>query len=83
MLNKNEVFPMGLSWHPTNRHLILALQGKIDVMEYDRTNWITVYSGPFMERFVAPWPNGSRLVVLTNLNATATNLPNLYTVNLR
>ncbi|KKU87657.1 MAG: Protein kinase [Candidatus Gottesmanbacteria bacterium GW2011_GWA2_47_9] len=83
VLNKNEVFPGGISWHPTNRHLILALQGKIDVMEYDRTNWITVYSGPFMERFVAPWPNGSRLVVLTNLNATATNLPNLYTVNLR
>ncbi|MBI5619836.1 PEGA domain-containing protein [Candidatus Gottesmanbacteria bacterium] len=70
-------------WLPTNKHLILTLPGKIDVMEYDRTNWITVYSGPFVEGFVAPWPNGSRLVVLTNLNQTASTLPNLYTVNLR
>lgn len=75
--------PLPINWLPTNKHLILALPGKIDVMEYDRTNWITVYSGPFVEGFVAPWPNGSRLVILTTLNQTASTLPNLYTVNLR
>ncbi len=70
-------------WFPTSRHLLLTLQGKIDIMEYDRTNWITIYSGPFMNNFVAPWSNGSRIIILTNLNGDALSLPNLYTVNLR
>jgi hypothetical protein len=70
-------------WFPTNRHLILAIDKKIDIMEYDRTNWVTVYAGPFEENFIAPWPGGSRIVVLTNLNPGASPLPNLFTVNLR
>lgn len=72
-----------LHWFPTSRHILLTLKGKIDVMEYDRTNWITIYSGPFANNFVAPWTNGSRIIILTNLNGDATTLPNLYTVNLR
>lgn len=72
-----------LEWFPTDRHLIVIYPNKIDVMEYDRTNWITVYAGPFLGGFVAPWTNASRLVILTNLNPGADNLPNLYTVNLR
>lgn len=72
-----------LHWFPTSRHLILTLGNKIDVMEYDRTNWVTIYSGPFTDSFVAPWSNGSRIIIMTNLNADATALPNLYTVNLR
>lgn len=72
-----------LLWFPTSRHLIIPLPGKIDVMEYDRTNWITIYSGPFVDGFVAPWSNGSRVIIMTNLNADASTLPNLYTVNLR
>ncbi len=70
-------------WFPTSRHLLLVGSGKIDVMEYDRTNWATLYSGPFDESFVTPWPSGGRLVILTNLNPGASTLPNLYTVNLR
>lgn len=72
-----------LFWFPTSRHLILAQKGKIDILEYDRTNWITVYAGPFVDSFVAPWPNGSRIVILTNLNPGVSTLPNLYTINLR
>ena len=72
-----------IHWFPTSRHLLLTLQGKIDVLEYDRTNWITIYSGPFVDDFVAPWSNGSRIIILTNLNGDAQSLPNLYTVNLR
>ncbi len=75
------LFPV--SWLPTNKHLILTLPGKIDIMEYDRTNWITVYAGPFVEGFLVPWPNASRLVIMTNLNPSAGATPNLYTVNLR
>jgi hypothetical protein len=70
-------------WFPTSRHLVLTFEGKIDIMEFDRTNWVTVYSGPFIGDFIAPWPNGSRIIVLTNLNPGVSTLPNLYTVNLR
>ena len=72
-----------IHWFPTSRHLILTLDGKIDIMEYDRTNWVTIYSGPFVDSFVAPWNNGSRIIILTSLNPNAGALPNLYTVNLR
>jgi hypothetical protein len=82
LLNKTEV-PGAIQWFPTSKHLLLTLKNKIDVMEYDRTNWITIYSGPFANNFVAPWSNGSRIIILTNLNGDAQSLPNLYTVNLR
>lgn len=72
-----------IHWFPSSRHILLTLEGKIDIMEYDRTNWATIYSGPFVDGFVAPWSNGSRIIVMTNLNGNATTLPNLYTVNLR
>jgi len=70
-------------WFPTSNHLVLTLEGKIDIMDFDRTNWITVYSGPFVGDFIAPWPNGSRIIIMTNLNSKVSTLPNLYTVNLR
>ncbi len=82
LLEKKEAL-MTPVWFPTNKHLLLVGRGKIDVLEYDRTNWTTLYSGPFQEDFVTPWPTGSRIVILTNLNPGAGNLPNLYTVNLR
>lgn len=72
-----------LHWFPTSRHLVVTVPGKIDIMEYDRTNWVTVYSGPFLTNFIAPWSNGSRIIILTNLNPGVSTLPNLYTVNLR
>jgi hypothetical protein len=70
-------------WFPTSRHILLTLEGKIDIMEYDRTNWVTIYSGPFEDSFIAPWSNGSRIIIMTNLNPNTSTLPNLYTVNLR
>ncbi|MDP1722558.1 MAG: PEGA domain-containing protein [Candidatus Gottesmanbacteria bacterium] len=79
----NSTASNAVAWFPTSRHLLLVISGKIDVMEYDRTNWTTLYSGPFDGSFLAPWPTGSRLVILTNLNPGASTLPNLYTVNLR
>lgn len=82
-LTESSTFTSPIHWFPTSRHLLLTLKGKIDVLEYDRTNWITIYSGPFVDNFVAPWSNGSRIIILTNLNGDATSLPNLYTVNLR
>lgn len=70
-------------WMPTSKHLLLVEKDKIDAVEYDRTNWVTIYAGPFDDSFVAPWPSADRIVILTNLNPNASKQPNLYTVNLR
>lgn len=70
-----------LTWLDS-QHLILTHDGKIEIMEYDETNKTTIYAGLFLENFVAPWPNGSKLVILTNLTNPAAP-PNLYTISLK
>lgn len=75
--------PKSLQWLATSRHLVYAGDEKIDVMEYDAGNRKTVYAGPFWDTFVVPWTNATKLVILTNLNPTASLENNLYAVNLR
>ena len=70
-------------WLPTSRQLLTAGNNKIDVVDFDGTNRKTVYAGPFWDSFVAPWTNASKLVILTNLNPSASTLPNLYAVNIK
>lgn len=72
-----------LQWFPTSSHLLLTETGKISVMDYDATNKVTLYAGPFLDQFTAAWPNGSKIVILTSLNPQPGNKPNLYAVNLR
>jgi hypothetical protein len=71
-----------LTWFPDSEHLIFVDEKKIIIMEYDGSNKTTVYAGPFLDHYVFPWPDGSKLVVLTNLNNALTE-PNLYTVSLK
>ena len=67
---------------PDSKHLVYVHNGKIDIMEYDGANQTTVYAGPFVDNYVFPWPDATRLVILTNFgNATLT--PNLYTISLK
>lgn len=71
-----------LAWFPDSKHLTYVHDEKIDIMEYDASNQTTIYAGPFIDNYVFPWPNGSKIIVLTNLN----NLnipPNLYTISLK
>jgi hypothetical protein len=70
-------------WYPTSRHLITIEGNRILVMEYDHTNNIMVYNGPFVKDFVYPWPDGSKLLVLTNLNQEFSQQTNLYTVGIK
>jgi hypothetical protein len=74
---------IALQWLPNSRQLITAGNNKIDVLDYDGTNRKTVYAGPFWDSFVAPWTNASKLVILTNLNPSASTLPNLYAINIK
>lgn len=71
-----------LHWFPDGEHLIYVADQKIDIMEYDGGNRTTVYAGPFVDSYAFPWPDSSRLVILTNLGNPAIT-PNLYTIVLK
>lgn len=74
--------PSPIMWFPDSKHLIYNHSKKIDIMEYDAANQTTVYAGPFVDSYVFPWSDGSRVAILTDLgNPNAA--PNLYTVGLK
>ena len=74
--------PSPIMFFPDSTHLVYVHNGKIDMMEYDAQNQTTVYAGPFVNDYVFPWPDGSKLVILTNLG-NPNILPNLYTISLK
>ena len=75
------IWSENIQWFPTSNHLIEVADHKIFITEYDNTNSVAVYSGPFSDDFTYPWPNGDRLVILSSLN---TDSPaNLYSINLK
>ncbi|OGH33478.1 MAG: hypothetical protein A3J69_00020 [Candidatus Levybacteria bacterium RIFCSPHIGHO2_02_FULL_42_12] len=74
--------PTPLMWFPDSEHLMYVYDKRIDIMEYDGLNRTTIYAGPFIDNYVFPYPNGSKILILTNLNNP--NIPpNLYTIGLK
>lgn len=71
-----------LTWFPDSKHFIFVDNRQINIIEYDEENKTVIYAGPFIDDFVVPWPDGSKLVILTNLGNENTT-PNLYTIGLR
>ncbi len=75
-------FSSPLRWLPDSKHLLFVHEKKIDILEYDNTNVTTIYAGPFLDSYVFPWPNGSKILIVTNLGNP--NIPpNLYTISLK
>ncbi|PIS09039.1 hypothetical protein COT75_03445 [Candidatus Beckwithbacteria bacterium CG10_big_fil_rev_8_21_14_0_10_34_10] len=72
-----------LQWFPTSKHLVYNMKDKITILEYDNTNIATVYAGPFENSFVYPWPDGSKLAILTTLTPEADQPLNLYAIDLK
>ena len=70
-----------LQWFPDSKHILFAKDQQIHIMEYDGTNNTVVYSGPFREDFVYPWPDGSKILVLTSFSPDSPM--NLYAIELR
>jgi len=79
----SSIYVDGFQWYPNSTHLLIAYPDRIDVVEADATNWVTLYSGPFDRQFVYPWPDGSKLIILTNLNPASASSANLYTISIR
>lgn len=71
-----------LVWFPTSRHLILAEESKITIMDYDSTNRQTVYSGSYISPYAFPTLSLDRLIILTNLGANESP-PNLYSLEIK
>ena len=74
--------PLTIRWLPSSRHLVFVAKDRIQIMDYDGTNRRTAYAGPFWDSFAVPWASGGKIVILTNLNQTASLVNNLYVVNL-
>lgn len=82
LLAKKGESPSKFLWLPDSAHLAYIKGSNINIEEYDGQNVTTVYAGPFVDNFLFPWPDGSSLVILTNLNIPdAPN--NLYRISLR
>lgn len=71
-----------ITWFPDSEHLVYVSDKKVQIVEKDGANMTTVYGGPFIGNFVFPWPDGSRIVILTNLGNPNVS-PTLYTVSLK
>lgn len=70
-------------WFPTSNHIVLSEEGKITIIDYDGTNPQTIYAGPYIAPYAIPFPNTTRLLILTNLGAGDNAVGNLYAISLR
>lgn len=77
----SSLYSHGVQWFPDSHHILFTDGDRIYLLEYDNTNRTAVYSGPFDENFIYPWPDGSRILTSTSLSSTS--LPNLYAIELK
>lgn len=77
------LFSQELQWFPNSTHLIRRNADKITILEYDGTNEMTVYAGPFDTNFVYPWSNGDKMVISTSFNQAPGAEKNLYVIGLK
>lgn len=70
-------------WLPDSRHVILVEDNAISLVDFDGTNKAVIYAGTFLNNFVSPWPDSSRLVIVSTFPTPTASEPNFYGVNLR
>lgn len=69
-------------WHADSRHLVYAKDSRINIMEFDGQNNTTIYAGPFLNTYLFPWPDGSSVAIVTQLNNPSVPF-NLYRISLQ
>lgn len=78
--DQKQAFSKTVSWFPTSKNIFIVQEDRLSMVEYDGTNFIDIYSGPFENSFAFPFPSGTRILILTSLNNE--NIPpNLYAVS--
>ena len=80
--NQDYINSFPLTWFTDSEHLIYVTDKKINIMDYDGLNKTTIYAGPFVDTYVFPWPDGSKILILTDLGNPSI-VPNLYTISLK
>lgn len=70
-------------WMPDSRHIILVDDKTISVVDFDGINKAVIYAGSFIGNFVFPWPDSSRLVIISSSPTPTASEPNLYGINLK
>lgn len=70
-------------WLPDSRHIILVEEDTISIIDFDGTNKAVIYAGKFEDPFIFPWPDSSRLVIVSSFPTPTASEPNLYGINLR
>lgn len=70
------------TWMNDSAHLLFVRDEGLHVIDFDGLNDTVVYAGPFEKEFIFPWPDSTRIVMLTNLG-NSTTPPNLYTIILK
>lgn len=69
------------TWFSDSTHLLYVHEKQIKIVEDDGSNMMTLYAGPFIDDFVFPWPDNTKIVMLTTFsNASA---PTLYSIGLK
>lgn len=71
------------SWLPNSRHIILIEDKSISLVDFDGSNKAVIYAGSFLNDFAVPWPDSSRLVIVSSFPTPTASKPNLYGINLR
>lgn len=75
-------FQGAYGWFTDSKHIIFVKDKELRMMDFDGLNDTTVYAGPFVLSYIFPWPDATRIVILTNLGNSKI-LPNLYTISLK
>jgi hypothetical protein len=70
-----------LNWLVNSYNLIYTEDQKIQTVEYDNTNKLTLFAGNFNKNVVYPWLDGSKIVTLTAPYNNAQE--NLYSISIR
>ncbi|MDO8429085.1 MAG: PEGA domain-containing protein [Candidatus Daviesbacteria bacterium] len=70
-------------WLPDSLHLILIHDERIAITEFDGTNEAVIYAGKFDNGYVFPWPDSSRLAIVSSFNTPTASKPNLFGINLK
>ncbi|OGE25597.1 hypothetical protein A3C26_03570 [Candidatus Daviesbacteria bacterium RIFCSPHIGHO2_02_FULL_39_12] len=71
------------NWLPDSKHIILIEEKSISLVDFDGSNKAVIYAGSFLDDFVVPWPDSSRLVIVSSFPTPTASEPNLYGINLR
>lgn len=78
-----------LTWYPDSEHLFILSKEKLEnsegiikIIETDGENENQIFSGTIMSDHIFPYPNGSKIVILTTFSPES-NQYNLYSINLR